>query len=124
MDPTDKDLESIKRFLSEKFKELPNLESRIASHDNKISFLIKKLSRIKGPEDIEIEAPQLGETLEGRLGELKRVLFDHGLEIAGFNENGIVRLRPVNEAGFDTLRKLNTLFHINALETYFKQYLE
>jgi hypothetical protein len=102
---------------------LSKLESKIASHDTKIAYLINKISKMGGRRAIEIEAPEQSKSLDSRVTELKRVLLDHGLEISGFNEQGVIRLKPINEAGFDTLRKLNTLFCIEVLETYFEQYL-
>jgi len=104
--------------------DLPKLEGKIASQDKKIAYLISKFTKMDATKDIEVEAPQKVDLLEGRLADLKRVLFDHGLELAGFNDNGIVHLKPTNEAGFDTLRKLNTLFPIDILEYYFEQYLK
>jgi len=123
MEPIDKEIEGMKRFIREKFRDLPKLESKLASQDHKISYLIKKLAKLEGM-DIEEEIPVPVDSLDKRLGSLKRALADHGLEIAGFNELGYIRLKPTNESGFDTLRKLNTLFHISILETYFEQYLE
>lgn len=103
---------------------LPKLEGKIASQDKKIAYLFGKLSRMDAKKDIEIEAPRKVDLLEVRLADLKRVLFECGLELVGFNDNGIVRLKPTNEAGFDALRKLNTLFPIDVLECYFEQYLK
>jgi hypothetical protein len=123
MEPIDKEIEGIKKFLREKFRDLPKIESKLASQDHKITYLIKKLARMEGM-DVEIEAPQPIESLETRLGNLKRILSDHGLEVTGFNELGYITLKPSNETGFDTLRKLNTVFHISTLETYFEQYLD
>ncbi len=104
-------------------KHLSKLESKIASHDTKIAYLINKISKMGGKQAVEIEAPEPSKSLDSRVNDLKRILLDHGLEIAGFNEQRVIRLKPVNEAGFDTLRKLNTLFCIDVLETYFEQYL-
>ena len=123
MEPIDKEIESIKRFIREKFRDLPKMESKLASQDHKISYLIKKLAKMEGM-DIEEEIPVPVDSLDKRLANLKRALADHGLEVVGFNELGYIRLKPSNEAGFDTLRKLNTLFHISILETYFEQYFE
>ena len=108
----------------EVLSDLPKLDRKIASQDKKIAYLISKLSRMDAKKDIEIEAPRKVDSLEGRLADLKRVLFDNGLELVGFNDCGIMRLKPTNEAGFDTLRKLNTLFPIDILECYFEQYLK
>lgn len=104
--------------------DLPKLDRKIASQDKKIAYLISKLSKMDSKKDIEVEAPRKVDLLERRLADLKRVLFDNGLELVGFNDNGIVRLKPTNEAGFDALRKLNTLFPIDILECYFEQYLK
>ncbi len=104
--------------------DLPKLESKIASQDKKIAYLISKFSKMDSKKNIEVEAPRKVDLLEGRLADLKRVLFDNGLELVGFNDKGIVRLKPTNEAGFDALRKLNTLFPIDILECYFEQYLK
>ena len=123
MEPIDKEIEGMKRMIREKFRNLPKIESKLASQDHKIAYLIKKLARMEGVE-IEEEIPAPVESLDMRLANLKRALADHGLEVAGFNETGYIRLKPANEAGFDTLRKLNTLFHISVLETFFEQYLE
>ena len=123
MEPIDKEVEGIKRFIREKFRDLPKIESKLASQDQKISYLIKRLAKMEGM-DFEIEAPLPIESFEDRLGKLKRVLIEYGLEVKGFNELGYISLQPVNEAGFDTLRKLNTLFHIDALEIHFEQYLD
>jgi sugar phosphate isomerase/epimerase len=123
MEPHEKDLEGIRRFVREKFRDLPKLESRVASQDKKITYLIKKLAKMEGL-DIDVgEVPQPIETIESKMSDLKRVLADHGLEIVAFDELGYVRLKPSNEAGFDTLRKLNTVFHVNLLECYFEDYL-
>jgi hypothetical protein len=123
MEPIDKEIESIKRFMREKFRDLPKLESKLASQDKKISYLIKRLAKMEGM-DIDVgEVPETSVSYEDRVGKLKRVLADHGLEVAGFNEQGIIRLKPTNESGFDTLRKLNTVFSIAILECYFEQYL-
>ena len=123
MEPIGNEFEGIKRFVREKFRSLPKLEDKLASQDQKISYLIKRLAKMEGFA-IEEEIPPTIESLNERLGKLKRILADLGLEIIGFNEKGYIRLQPVNDAGFDTLRKLNTQFHINALETYFEQYLD
>ena len=104
--------------------DLPKLENKIASQDKKIAYLISKFSKMDSKKDNEIEAPRKVDLLEGRLADLKRVLFDNGLELLGFSDCGIVRLKPTNEAGFDALRKLNTLFPIDILECYFEQYLK
>ena len=103
MEPEDKEIEGIKRFIREKFRSLPKIESKLASQDKKISYLVSRLAKMEGM-DVEIEAPHPIESLEKRLENLKRVLVDHGLEVVGFNELGIIKLKPVNESGFDTLR--------------------
>lgn len=108
----------------EVLSDLPKLESKIASQDKKIAYLISKFTRMDATKDVEIEAPREVDLLEGRLSDLKRVLLDHGLELVGFNDKGIVRLKPANEAGFDTLRKLNTIFPVDILECYFEQFLK
>jgi sugar phosphate isomerase/epimerase len=125
MEPTDKAQEPAREESQEapEAEGLKKLNSRIASHDTKIAYLINKIAKMGDKKVLEIEAPEKQKSLESRVTDLKRVLLDHGLEISGFNETGIIRLKPVNEAGFDALRKLNTLFSVEILETYFEQYL-
>ena len=122
MAPTDKNPGDAKDAQEGEAVYPPDIDKRLMSQDKRIAYLINRLAKIER-KDIEFEAPVKTGLTDMRMGELKRVLLDHGLEIAGFNEKGIVRLKPVNGMGFDTLRKLNTLFHIDTLETYFEQYL-
>jgi sugar phosphate isomerase/epimerase len=126
MEPTDKAQEPTREESQEapEAEGLKKLNSRIASHDTKIAYLINKIAKMGDKTAVEVEAPEKPRPLESRVTELKRALLDHGLEISGFNETGIIRLKPVNEAGFDTLRKLNTLFSVETLEAYFEQYLD
>lgn len=124
MSPTDKETGETTSSPEDKAEAIPQLEGKIASHDKKIAYLFNKLARMDAKKAVEIEAPVRDERIEEMLPDLKRALIHHGLEIAGFNEKGIIKLKPMNEAGFDTLRKLNTLFPISILETYFEQYLK
>jgi len=124
MNPTGKETGETASSPDDKAEAIPKLESKIASQDKKITYLINKLARMDAKKNVEIEAPVRAERIEEKLPDLKRVLINHGLEIAEFNEKGIIRLKPVNEAGFDTLRKLNTVFPLSILETYFEQYLK
>jgi hypothetical protein len=122
MDTPEKDINGLERLVREKIKDLPKLEEKLASQDKKIAYLIKRLARMEGV-DVEVEeSPGPAKTLESRLANLRRVLADHGLEVSGFNECGIVKLKPSNETGFDTLRKLNTMFSIEILECYFEEH--
>ena len=123
MCPLNPEIEGLKRFVKDKLRRLPGIESKVISQEQKISFLVKKLSKMSG-EDFSSEIPEPIESKEEKITELKRALAENGLEVEGFDDAGFVKLKAVNEAGFFTLRKLNTIFHISTLESYFEQYIK
>ena len=98
----------------EKTDLLPKLEEKVESNSNKILYLIRKLNQISRVQN-EPSAFALTQQKLIRIAEKLRTV---GLVIEYTDGRGCLKLKPIDQKGIETLKKLNTIFPIQVVESF------
>lgn len=92
----------------------PNIREKLESTNNKILYLIRKVNQLSKSRN-----GQGGLTVDPeRLRDLARKLGRIGLSIEYTDGHGCIKLRADDKRGLDNLKRLNTIFSIEAVESF------
>lgn len=90
----------------------PSIQEKLESTNNKILYLIKKVNQLsKSRNGTGVSDPE-------RLKNLDRQLAKVGMSIEYADGRGCVKLRADDKRGLDNLKRLNTIFKIDVVESF------
>lgn len=92
----------------------PNIREKLESTNNKILYLIRKvnqLSKSRNGKDGSTVDPERMRVLARKLGRI-------GLSIEYTDGRGCIKLRADDKRGLDNLKRLNTIFSIETVESF------
>lgn len=91
----------------------PSIHQKLESTNNKILYLIKKVHQLSKRNGTGAETSD-----PDRLKNLARKLARVGLSIEYADGRGCIKLRADDNRGLDNLKRLNTIFKIEMVESF------
>jgi hypothetical protein len=108
------DIEKVKRYVEEQMQALPRIEEKLESNNNKILYLIKRLNQLAKARGAASE----GTLTQQRLVRLAERLHRLGVVVEYADGRGCVKLRPIDQRGVETIKRLNMLFPVSLVESF------
>ena len=102
------------RVIGENIPLSSRLEEKVESNSNKILYLIRKLNQVSRTHN-EPTAFALTQQKLIRIAEKLRTV---GLVIEYTDGHGCLKLKAIDQKGVETLKKLNTVFPIQVVESF------
>ena len=108
------DIDNVRAFVQEKFKTLPRIEEKLESTNTKILYLVRKVNQLSKAQ----HGAGTNALTQERLIRVAEKLRDLGLTIEYTDGRGYLKLKPLDQRGLDTLKRLSTVFPISMLEGF------